>query len=256
VTGTAIATGIGQTAGGLMVLAMLLRGRAGLRIVPAALARIEWTGIARILKVGLPAAAEQLLLQLALINMAAIITRLGTVAFAAHIITIRLTGFSYLPGFGFSVAATTLVGQELGARRPDRARAAVHAALALAIGVMSLGALVIFFYDSAILRIFTNDPEVIAAGVPIMRLAAVAQPLIAAAFVFGGSLRGAGDTRATMLGTVFSVWGLRVVLAYLLGTVLGLGLIGVWLAFNVDWASRASLFFLRFRAGKWRTLQV
>jgi putative MATE family efflux protein len=256
VAGTAIGASLGQAAGGLMVLGLLLRGRGGLRVAPAHIFRLARSHVRRILRVGLPAGAEQVLLQLALINMAAIVTRLGTEAVAAHLITLRLTAFSYLPGFGFSIAATTLVGQELGARQPDRARASVQAAMWLAVLVMTIGAAIIIVWDASILSIFTNDAGVIAAGVPIMRLAAVVQPIIAAAFVYSGALRGAGDTRATMWTTVFSVWGLRVVLAYVLGTLLGLGLIGIWLAFIVDWTSRASLFWLRFRAGKWRTVQV
>jgi putative MATE family efflux protein len=256
VVGTGIGTSLGQISGGLIVLVMFARGRAGLRVEWRRLFAAEWGRIRRILNVGLPAGAEQLMLQLALINMAAIVTRLGTEAFAAHIVTLRLTALSYLPGFGFSVAATTLVGQELGARRPDRARASVIAALTMSVGVMSLAAILIFVFDAAILGFFTSDPLVVAAGVPTMQLAAAAQPVIATAFVFGGALRGAGDTRATMIVTVFSVWGLRLVLAYLLAFTFNLGLIGVWLAFNVDWLNRAVLYWLRFRAGKWQLVRV
>jgi putative MATE family efflux protein len=256
VLGTAIATGSAQTLGGLIVLAMLRRGRAGLRLNLALLARPHWRRLKRILAVGLPAGAEQLLLQLALINMVAIVTRMGTAAYAAHVVTIRVSSLSYLPGWGFSVAATTMVGQELGARQPERARAAVLAAMRMALGVMIVAGVMLFLFPAAILRFFTSDPAVIVQGVPVMRLSAAAQPAIAAAFVFAGALRGAGDTRAAMAITITSAWGLRLVLTYLLGVVFGLGLFGVWLSFNADWLFRATLFWLRFRSGKWRTLQV
>ena len=218
--------------------------------------RPDWPRIRRILNLGLPAGAEQFMLQVALFNMVAIVTQLGTEALAAHIITIRLTSFSYLPGYGFGVAATTLVGQELGARRPDRAATAVYAAASMAVLLMSLAAVAIFVYDAGILRFFTSDSSVVQAGVPIMRMAALIQPLIATAFVFGGALRGAGDTRAAMVVTLFSVWGLRLVLAYVFAVVLGIGLVGVWLAFIADWISRALFFWLRFRMGRWQFLNV
>jgi putative MATE family efflux protein len=256
VVGTGIATASGQTVGGLMVLALMRRGRAGIKLQFGLLARPHWGRLGRMMKVGLPAGAEQLMLQLALINMAAIVTRFGTAAYAAHTVTIRVSALSYLPGWGFSVAATTMVGQELGARRPDRARAAALAAMRMALGVMVLMGLVLFAFPGAILRFFTSDAAVINAGLPLMRLSATAQPVIAAAFVFAGALRGAGDTRAAMFITILSVWGVRLVLTYLLGVVMGLGVIGVWVGFNADWLFRAVLFWLRFRSGQWRKLQV
>ncbi|MBI3761022.1 MAG: MATE family efflux transporter [Chloroflexi bacterium] len=284
VVGTGIGASAGQIAGGILILAMLLRGRAGIRLARglrathlrelrsraggarrgnagaiaaiSSLLRPDLTRIRRVLSVGLPAGAEQMLLQLALLNMAGIVTRFGTEAYAAHQITIRLSSLSYLPGWGFSVAATTLVGQELGARRPDRARSVVKTSWALALAVMTILGGLIFAFDGAILRLFTDDAAVIAAGIPVLRISALAQPLLATAFVFSGALRGAGDTRATMVITIASIWGLRLVLAYLLGIVFGLGLIGAWLAFSADFGSRALFFWLRFRAGKWQALRV
>jgi Na+-driven multidrug efflux pump len=93
-------------------------------------------------------------------------------------------------------------------------------------------------------------------GVPILQIAALIQPAMAASFVFSGALRGAGDTRATLTITVFSVWGLRVVATYLLSQMLGLALIGAWLAIGMDFFFRATMFWWRFRSGKWQSIQV
>jgi Na+-driven multidrug efflux pump len=87
-------------------------------------------------------------------------------------------------------------------------------------------------------------------------MAAFIQPLMAASFVFAGGLRGAGDTRRTLIITVGSVWGVRMVITYLLGPVLGMGLMGAWIAIAVDFGSRALLFWQRFRSGKWQTIRV
>lgn len=255
VVGNGLGATSGQIVGAVAVLALLLRGRGvlklGRRMPSPDLARIR-----RILNIGLPAGAEQVLLQIALLNLAVIITQFGTAAYAAHSIGIRISALSFLPGWGFSVAATTLVGQELGARNPARARQSAYAAFGMAFIVMLVMGAVLFFFQEPILRIFTNDAAVLAAGATVMHMSAAQQPLLAASFVFGGALRGAGDTRSTLLITVTSIWGLRLLAAYLLGVVFGLGLFGAWLAIWLDFAFRSTMFYLRFRSGKWETLRV
>ncbi|HLE28852.1 MAG TPA: MATE family efflux transporter [Anaerolineales bacterium] len=255
VVGSGLGAMSGQIIGGLAVVFILIRGRGHLKLgwrLPAP----DFARLRRILNIGLPAGAEQVLLQLALLNLAVIISQLGTAAYAAHHIGIRIVSMAFLPGWGFSVAATTLVGQELGARRPDRARRATYASFLLALAVMTSMGLVIFALSEPILRLFTDDADVIREGMIVVRADGLLQPLIAASFVFSGALRGAGDTRATMLITIVSVWALRLTAAYLLAITLGLGLLGVWLGIGVDFASRSTWFWLRFRSGKWTALRV
>jgi len=212
--------------------------------------------IARILNIGLPAGGEQIMLQSALAYSVVLITGYGTAAFAAHQIGLRLSALSYLPGWGFSIAATTLVGQELGANNPNGARAACGSALRYAMLVMSALGLLLYVFDEAIVRIFTDDSAVISEGITAIRLGALIQPIMAYSFVHGGSLRGAGDTRTTLLITMSSVWGLRVVVTFLLGTWLGLGLAGAWIAIGIDFALRSLLFRIRWRSGKWALVNV
>ncbi|MCS6911603.1 MAG: MATE family efflux transporter, partial [Anaerolineales bacterium] len=104
--------------------------------------------------------------------------------------------------------------------------------------------------------IFTGDPAVLVAGAIVIRMSALQQPVLAASFVFSGALRGAGDTRTTMLITITAIWGLRLLLAYFFGIVMGWGLFGAWLAIWCDFAFRATMFYLRFRGGKWEALRV
>jgi MATE family multidrug resistance protein len=255
VVGSGLGAASGQTIGGLIVLAMLVRGRAGIRL-GLRLPRLDLMCIQRILNVGLPAGAEQILLQLALTSLTAIIARFGTEPYAAHMVAWRVSQLSFLPGWGFAVAASTLVGQELGARQPRRAHDSGYVAFRGALLVMVTMGIVIFAFDRALIRLFIEDATVIAYGVPVLRIAAVIQPLMAASFVFSGALRGAGDTRTTLVITVLSTWGLRVVVTYLLGQVLGLALIGVWLAISADFGVRAFLFWRRFRSDKWQSIRV
>jgi len=255
VVGSALGAMSGQIIGGVMVLALLIRGRGPLKLA------LSWPApdpdrLKRLLNIGLPAGAEQVLLQIALLNLAAIISQFGTAAYAAHSIGLRIAALSYLPGWGFSVAATTLVGQELGAKNPERARQSTYAAYALALALMTLMGALLFIFEEPILRLFTTDAAVLAAGAIVIHSSALQQPLLATAFVFSGALRGAGDTRAAMLISLTSIWGLRLAAAYLLGVVFGLGLFGAWLGIAVDFSFRALMFWLRFRSGKWATLRV
>ena len=255
VVGTGIGASLGQAAGGLAVAYLLFAGRGALKLGwhwP----RPDVARLKRILNIGLPAGAEQILLQVAQLGMAVLIAQFGTAAYAAHQIGIRITAISFLPGWGFGVAATTLVGQELGARRPDRARQATYTSFWLALAVMTSMAVVLWFGNEFILRLFTTDTAVIEAGRIVITTSAYIQPLMAASFVFSGALRGAGDTRSTMLITVFAIWGLRLAAVYGLGLVLGLGLYGAWLAVGLDFAFRAGLFWLRFRSGRWEGMKV
>ncbi len=255
VVGSGMGAMSGQMIGGLAVIFLLARGRGQLKLgwrLPAPdLARLR-----RILNIGLPAGAEQVLLQIALLNLAVIISQFGTAAYAAHLVGLRIAALSYLPGWGFSVAATTLVGQELGARRPERARRATYVSFWLALIVMGGMGLFLFLFNAPILRLFTTDAEVVREGIIVVSTSALMQPLLAASFVFSGGLRGAGDTRTTMLITVASIWGLRLVAAYVLGVMLGLGLLGAWLGIGIDFGFRSLMFWLRFRGGKWAALRI
>jgi putative MATE family efflux protein len=255
VAGSGLGAMSGQMIGGLAVIALLARGRGPLRL-GLTLPRPDFARLKRLLNIGMPAGLEQVLLQVALLNLAVIISQFGTAAYAAHQVGLRIAALSYLPGWGFSVAATTMVGQALGARHPERALQSTHIALLLAILVMSVMGVFLFLFDEPILRLFTDDAQVIREGVIVIRTAALIQPIMATSFVFGGALRGAGDTRATLAITVSSIWILRLTAAYVLGIVLGLGILGAWLGVGVDFAFRATLFALRFRSGKWAALRV
>ena len=255
VVGSGLGASTGQIIGGLIVVLMLVRGRGPFRLdlrQPAP----DFVRLRRLLNIGLPAGAEQVLLQLALLNLAVILARLGTAAYAAHQIGIRIAAMAFLPGWGFSVAATTLVGQELGAGRPERAQRATYASFWLAFTVMTAMGVVLFIFATPLLRLFTSDPDVVRLGTIVVRTDSVLQPIIAASFVFSGALRGAGDTRTTMLITLGSVWALRLVAAYVFAILLNLGILGVWLAIGLDFLSRSTWFWLRFRSGKWARLRV
>jgi multidrug resistance protein, MATE family len=253
VTGSAIGAATARGAGGLIVTALLFRGRSGLRL---RLRRFkpDLVQIKRIANIGLPAGAETLLMRLAQTMFAVTIASLGTLAYAAHQIALQAESISYMPGFGFAIAATTLVGQGLGAHDPRRARADGRLAQWMAVGVMSCMGVIFFIFPAQIIGIFINDPAVIALGVWPLRLVAFSQPMLAVSMVLSGALRGAGDTRTTLLITGGSLWLVRIPLALLLAP--RYGLVGAWIAMSVDLNVRGTLAWLRFRGDRWTKLKV
>jgi MATE family multidrug resistance protein len=282
VEGSALGAAAGRGVGGLLVTGLLLRGRAirrrstsavaeeqgaesalesgsaaagvdKLRLRPRLL-RPDVIPLRRILNIGLPAGAEQLMMRLGMITYATTVAALGTAAFAAHQIALQAESLSYMPGFGFAVAATTLVGQGLGAGDPGRARADTYQAYRLALVLMSFMGLIFFFFPEQIMSIFIEDPAVIRLGVWPLRLVAFSQPMLATMMVFAGALRGAGDTRATLGITAAGLWLVRVPLAFLLTPTLGL--VGAWIAMGIDLNLRGLGMFLRFRSGKWAMIKV
>ena len=251
--GSAASTGVG----GLVVVLVLLRGRspAGIRVVRASLRfypRHTW----RLLRIGLPSGAEQMMMRIAQLAVASVVTRLGTAAYAGHQLGLQLLSMAFMPGFAFSVATTTLVGQELGREAPQRATACVYTAAWMAMTVMYSAAAAAFLLTEPLLRIFSSEPEVIAQGFSAVRAGAIIQLPLAWYFVLSGALRGAGDTRYALLAQVLPIWLVRIPLASRLGLGFGLGVTGVWAAMILDMTGRTVLLMLRFRGGAWRRLKV
>jgi MATE family multidrug resistance protein len=255
VAGSAMGAATGRLVGGVLVIAILLKGRAGIQLQLRG-ARLNWTLIRRILHVGLPSGLEQLLFRSGHMVFARVIAGLGTVAYAANQVAGNAWSLSFMPGFGFALAATTLVGQGLGAGDPEMAERRGHTAFRMGATFMGVMGLLFLLFPSQIVGIFIDDPDVIAAGTLPLRMVGLIQPILAAAIIFAGGLRGAGDTRFPMIVTGASIWLVRVPLSYILAFVLGWGLAGAWVAFAFDLCIRGALNTLRFRAGRWKTIQV
>jgi putative MATE family efflux protein len=257
VLGAGIGAASGVGVGGLVVTYVLLRGGSavGMWIQRASL-RLDTHLMWRVLRIGVPSGAEQALMRIAQLALATVVTGLGTAAYAGHQLGIQLLSIAYLPGFAFSVAATTLVGQELGRRAPLRADLCVRTASWMALAIMSAVGVIAFWQAEPLLQLFTSEPEVLVQGMYALRGCAILEPPLALYFVLVGALRGAGDTRYVLLAQGASIWLVRIPLAYALAIPAGLGLVGVWTAIIVDMSIRAILLGLRFRSGAWKLVRV
>jgi putative MATE family efflux protein len=255
VVGSALGAATGRLVGGVLVMAILLKGRAGIQLKLAGW-RPDLRFIHRILRVGLPTGLEQLMFRTGHMVFARILAELGTAAYAANQVAVNGWSLSFMPGFGFALAATTLVGQGLGAGDPEGAQHRGYTAYRLGAGLMGTVGLAFLLFPAQIVGFFTDDPQIIALGTMPLRMVGLIQPLLAATMIFAGGLRGAGDTRFPMFINGGAIWLIRLPLAYLLALILGWGLPGAWAALVLDMSLRGVLNFLRFRGGRWKTIKV
>ncbi|MEG1687731.1 MAG: MATE family efflux transporter, partial [Angelakisella sp.] len=196
--------------------------------------RVDRQIMSRAIELGIPVALERITMSLGQLVYIRIISTLGTTALAAHHLAIQTESLSYMPSFGFSMAATTLVGQSIGADDRPGARNFGRIAANMTALLMTGAGVFIFFGGSLMLQLFTRDVTVIAIGAGLLRIVAFAQPPQAFANVYSGALRGAGDTRWPFYINLLGVWGVRVGLSLVLVTGLGWGLSGAWIAMLCD----------------------
>jgi putative MATE family efflux protein len=254
VVGSAIGAAIGWTLGSFLALAFLLRAHPKAPTIRLVDLRPRVDTARRIMRVGLPSAAELLVLQLGVIYFGRYVVALGAVPYAAYATINTVESIGTLPGFGFAVATTALVGQALGASDPKLAERTVYAALRPCLMVMcAIGALALIF-PHFIFGLFVADHAVAAAGELAMRVSILTLTVSAFAFIFNGALRGAGDTKFPVVVRAAGTWGLRIPLAITLIPLLGLP--GARLAMALDFSAQAGLSYWRFRSGKWRKTRV
>jgi MATE family, multidrug efflux pump len=244
--GSAWATFIARSFALVLLLSALWRGRNGVSISGRGGWRPDF-GVARqVLTIGVPAAMEQVLVSSGFLVLALVVARLGTEVLAAQRITFNALSLSFLPGIGFGIAATALVGQSVGARRIAEGGAAARVATTWAVIWMSAFAGLLIIFAPQVFHLFTSDAAVIAAGVPGLRVLALTQPFWAVLFVQSGGLRGTGNTRFPLMVTGLGVW-VSVGLAFALIETIGGGLVSVWAAFLALAPVMGFLMWRRFR---------
>lgn len=200
-------------------------------------------------RIAAPIAVEHVILCGAQIVSTLIVAPLGTVAIAANSFGITVEALCYMPGYGISDAATTLVGQSLGAGRRFLARSFGRITLFLGIGMMTLMAVVMYTTSPALMTLMTPDVDVQRLTVEILRIEAFAEPMFAASIVCYGIFVGARDTLIPCTMNLTSIWFVRITMAYILASTMGLR--GVWIAMAVELTFRGIIFLIRFRGDGW-----
>ena len=245
--------------GSVLVLLVLASGTRVIHWRPWEALNFDAMEARRVLNVGLPAGAEQVQFNVAFMIYTRVIASLGTAALAAHGVTLAIQSLTFNVGFALSVATTALVGQSLGAGRPDLAERSTYLTMRYSLGFMMALGVVMMAFGGPINDLFVggeNADEVIGIGRKLLFIFALAMPGLAVSLSLGGGLRGAGDTRAVLAIMAGATWIVRLVPAYLMAITFGLGVPGAWAAAVLDINTRAVLMFLRFRQGRWKGLKV
>jgi putative MATE family efflux protein len=212
----------------------------------------EWKKIADI---GLPAALEQLMMRVGTVIFSRTIASLGTLEFAAHQICMNIQSLTMMNGQAFSVSATSLMGQSLGKKRPDMARAYTSRCRRSGMTIAILLGISFVLFGRQLTSLYTNDKACIELCITTLWIVAFIQPFQSSQFIVAGALRGAGDTRFVAKLTFFTVMLLRPALAILAVNVLHWGLVGAWISITIDQMLRALLILLRYRSGNWKPVK-
>jgi putative MATE family efflux protein len=255
VTGAAVATTTGRSIGAIYAVARLFRR--GSR-VPAARRhlKLDVDVMAQILRLASSATLQNLIGMASWIGLVRILATYGSDALAGYTIAVRLVIFALMPSWGLSNAAATMVGQSLGAQKPERAEASVWRAGRYNTGFLSAIGLLFFLAAPLILRAFTSDPEVTGYGVRCLRIVALGFPFYAYGMVLTQSFNGAGDTWTPTWLNLGCFWLFEIPLAWALAETAGLGPSGVFWAITAAFSLLAAASVLLFRRGAWKARVV
>jgi putative MATE family efflux protein len=255
--GIAMGTLIAYTSGGLLQFFVLVRGRGGIRLYLHRM-KPHWHNLKRLLRIGVPSAIEGLIHWAANFALLIVINHMDptNISAAAHANAIRIESISYMAGFAVATAAATMVGQSLGMRSARRATRSGYLAYALGGGIMTLCGIMFVFFAHVPAAMMSDHPEVIHLTTWCLIVTGFIQFAFAAAAVFGGALRGAGDTMAVMLINMTSVIAVRFAGVLIVGLWLDLGLVWIWVVLSGELLIRGLLMYGRWVHGGWRRIQV
>lgn len=254
VGGAAFASACSTTTVAILFLLVIFRKKSPIRISVKRRYKFGRGCLLTAWRLGLPVALERVLTSTAQIVITAVITGIGTVAVAANHLAVTAESLSYMPAYGIATAATTLVGQAVGAGRKDLAKRFSRIVTWMGIFIMTFGGFLLFTLAPQLIMIFSREQEVIQLGTQVLRIVAFAEPLFGASIVASGALRGAGDSKWPFLISLATMWGVRITLSLLLAG--SLGLVGVWVAMAAELCVRGLVFMVRLYRGRWLNIDL
>ena len=255
VTGAAVATTTGRGLAVLVQLVVLMRGGKHLRVLWEHL-RLRSDVMGRLVRTSLGGIAQFAVATTSWVFLVRIVAEFGAEALAGYTIAIRIFLFTLLPAWGLSNAAATLVGQNLGAGRPERAERSVWIAGGVTMLVLGVVSVVYVVWDEGLVRLFTDEPEVVRVGAECLRVLAFGYVIFAWAMILPQAFNGAGDTVTPMWINLTCYWALQVPLAWALAIPLGVDARGVYLAILAAETAAATLGVVLFRRGRWKATEV
>lgn len=254
-TGAAVATTIGRSTGVALQLWVLFRGAKHIRVL-ASQVRIQASVMAQLIRTSLGGIGQFIIATSSWIGLVRIIAEFGSTTLAGYTIAVRIFLFTLLPSWGLSNAAATLVGQNLGAKQPERAERSVWITGWVNMAFLGVVSVLYIVFDEALVRLFTDEPGVIEAGAECLRIMAYGYILFAWGMVMPQAFNGAGDTLTPTWINFFCFWLLEIPLAYVLALHLEVGPSGAYWSIVVAEAMAALIAIALFRRGRWKTIEV
>ncbi|MHC1720194.1 MAG: MATE family efflux transporter [Clostridiaceae bacterium] len=247
IKGAAIATCTAQTIGFIFIVFYVCKIS---RIKPRIkyLLNFNFTKLKMFLRLSLPSTLQEASIDLARLFGAFIVMHLGTLSFAANQITITVESVSFMPGWGFAIAATTLVGMKVGEKNIDKAKEYAYTCTVLGVIVMTFCAVLFVLFPNFFISLFIDSKEtqVIYLGALCLMIAAVEQPFLAVSMILGGALKGCGDTKTPFIVSLISCWGIRIPLMVYLIYILKMSVIYVWWITAFQWFFEAVVLLILF----------
>lgn len=251
VVGAGLATIFAHGLNAILISGKLAAGFDGIKLGWHAF-RPDWVLLRRVFMLALPVAGERIVMRIGFMFYVRVVAALGTAALAANNIAVRLESIFLTFGFGFTIAATTLVGQAVGRRDFDSAAGRVRATMEFSLVVMTSVTVILLLVREWAVGMFSPEAGVEQLALVCLAIGAFELPALGFLFTYGGALRGAGDTRSPMVVALVGTFGFRLPLVYLLGIQFDLGLRGIWYGTLLDWIGRSILIYLIFRTGRWK----
>ena len=252
VIGAALGTGLAELiTAALMLWFLLVKSplHISLSSLLSPLSSIQSDVVKTAFKIGAPMGLQHLLMGGAQVVSTIIVAPLGTVAIAAHSLAITVESLCFMPGYGIAEAATTLVGQGIGAGQRLLTRSFANLSVALGIGVMTAMGVLMWIFAPELMALMSPVDDIIAQGTDALRIEAWAEPMFAASIVCNGIFIGAADTLRPAIMSLTSMWGVRLTLAAFLAPRYGLR--GVWTAMAIELTFRGAIFLARLFRGRW-----
>lgn len=256
VAGAALATALGQIIGFCYVIFVLFKGTGKEDYRLGKLRAINWDDFRQIWRFSLPAIINELMISGGRLIYSFMVIGIGTLSFAANQIAVTAESLSFMPNSGFAVAATTLVGQSLGAEDREEAEKYGWTSAALAAIVMGVTSIVFLFFPRLMARLFTNEADTIDLAAKCIRIAALEQIPMAYSMVLSGALKGAGDTKGAMYITIGSNWLFRLPASFLVIYILKLPVTYLWVMTAIQYVIETLFFATRFKRGHWATIEI
>jgi putative MATE family efflux protein len=254
-TGAALATAIGRGTGVCYQLFHLFSGK---RIIKTRLIHLvpDFKIIRSLLLISWTATFQFLIASASWIILARIVAQFGSAAVAGYTVAFRIIMFFILPAWGMSNAAATLVGQNLGAGKPDRAEQSVWKTARYNAVFMVFVSLIVLFFSEPIIRFMNNDPEVEAIASKALRIISFGYIFFGVGMVITSSFNGAGDSKTPTWINLFGFWGFQIPLAYLLAITFNMGATGVFFAIIIAESLITVAGIIIFRKGKWKSVKI